>query len=278
MERIKSYLRRSLTSVTIMVVPHSNTKPLRLNISIIGLVLCMLLCLIGAGSVVSMGVRTVEYYGMRKKLAVLSSQFGEMKVVMNSLKKADQEFARLLSFKSKKGILEHADLENAGALDFELLKKQVAETIQSVSEIRKYIEEEKNVYRATPAGWPLKGAISSGFGLREHPITGRTTHHHGVDIRTPMGSPIKSTADGIVSFSSWHNDSGYIIVLEHGHGFTTAYAHNKENYVKVGQRVKRGEVIGISGSTGTTTGPHLHYEVWRNGSHVDPVPFLKGSS
>ena len=64
--------------------------------------------------------------------------------------------------------------------------------------------------------------------------------------------------------------------MEHGHGFTTAYAHNKENYVKVGQKVKRGEVIGISGSTGTTTGPHLHYEVWKNGGHVDPAPFLKG--
>jgi murein DD-endopeptidase MepM/ murein hydrolase activator NlpD len=278
MERIKSYLRRSLTSVTIMVVPHSRTKPLRLNVSVIGLVLCFLLCLVGAGYVVSVGVKTVEYYGMRKKLTYLSSQFGEMKVVMHSLKKADQEFAKLLSFKSRKNILEHADLENAGALDIDLLKKQVAETIQSVSEIRKYIEEEKNIYRATPTGWPLKGAISSGFGMREHPITGKATRHYGVDIRTPMGTPIKSTADGIVSFASWHNDSGYIIVLEHGHGFTTAYAHNKENYVKIGQKVKRGEVIGVSGSTGTTTGPHLHYEVWKNGGHIDPAPFLKGSS
>jgi murein DD-endopeptidase MepM/ murein hydrolase activator NlpD len=275
MEILKSFLKKSLTSVTIMVVPHSKLKPMRINVSVLGLASCFFLCVVGACYVVNVGVNTVEYYGMRKKLVYLTSQFTELKIVMNSLHRAEGEFSRLLSFKSKKGILENADISNAGALNIDLLKKQVAETIRSVSEIRKYIEEEKNVYRATPTGWPVKGQISSGFGQREHPITGIYALHSGIDIRTPMGTSVRATADGIVSFSNWHNDSGFIVVLEHGRGFTTAYAHNKENRVKVGQRVKRGEVIAISGSTGTTTGPHLHYEVWKNGIHINPSPFLK---
>jgi murein DD-endopeptidase MepM/ murein hydrolase activator NlpD len=278
LEIIRRVIKKCLTSVTIMVIPHSKIKPLRLNISIVGLVACFGLAAIGAGYVINVGVTTVEYYGMRKKLANLTSQFGELKVVMHSLKKADDEFSRILSFKSKKGILENADLSNAGSLNIDLLKKQVAETIQSVSEIRKYIDEERNVYLATPVGWPLKGQVSSPFGIREHPISGRSTLHTGIDIRAPIGTPVKATADGIVSFSSWHNDSGYIVVLEHGHGFSTAYAHNKENQVKVGQRVKRGTVIGLSGSTGGTTGPHVHYEVWKNGTHVNPLPFIKDKS
>lgn len=278
MEIIKRFLKNSRTSVTIMVIPHAKLKPFRISISVIGLVFCLLLCVIGAAYVLRVGVNTLEYYAMRRKLSYFSSQFRDLKVVMYSLKRADGEFARLLSFKSRKTILEQADTANAGALNIDLLKKQVAETIQSVSEIREYIDEQKNIYRATPTGWPLKGAISSGFGTRQHPITGNSAHHSGIDIRAPIGTPVRSTADGIVSFSSWHDDSGYIVVLEHGHGFSTAYAHNKENHVKVGQRVKRGEVIGISGSTGSTTGPHLHYEVWKNGGQINPAPFLKDIS
>ena len=278
MDKLKLYFKKCFTCVTIMVVPHSKLKPLKINVSMIGLVSCLLLSIVGAGYIVSVGVNTIEYYGMRRKLSYLSKQFGELKVVMHSLKKADEEFSKLLSLKSKKTILEEADVANTGSLNIELLKKQVYESIQSVSEIRKYIEEQKNVYHATPTGWPLKGPINSVFGFREHPISGKMTTHSGIDIGAPVGTSIKATADGIVSFSSWHNDSGYIVVLEHGQDFTTVYAHNKDNLVKVGQKVKRGEVIGISGSTGATTGPHLHYEVWKNRKPINPTSFLKDIS
>lgn len=278
MNKIKLFLRKSFTSITIMVVPHSKIRPLRIKVPAIALFSCLLLSIIGAVYVVSIGVNTIEYYGMRRKLNYISSQFSELKIVMFSLKKAEAEFSKLLSLKSKKTILEEADFANTGALNIELLKKQVDETIQSVSEIRIYIEEQKNLYHATPTGWPLKGTINSGFGLREHPIYGRDASHSGIDIGASIGTPVKATADGMVSFSSWHNDSGYIVVLEHGHGFTTVYAHNKENRVKVGQKVKRGEVVGVSGSTGATTGPHLHYEVWKNRRPINPASFLKDIS
>ncbi|MBA4416309.1 MAG: hypothetical protein C0392_00135 [Syntrophus sp. (in: bacteria)] len=275
MGKLKLFLKKTFTAVTIMVVPHSKVKPIKIKVPAIGLISCFFLSIVGAGYIVSTGVNTLEYYGMRRKLSYFSTQFTELKTVMHSLKKADAEFARLLSHKSKKAILLEAENENPGAIDIDLLKKQVDETIQSVVEIRSYISDQKNTYRATPIGWPLKGVISSEFGIREHPVSGKHIQHTGIDIRTPIGTPVKATADGIVSFSGWHYNNGNIVVLEHGYGFTTVYAHNKQNYVKVGQRVARGETIGISGITGNATGPHLHYEVWNKGRYVNPATFLK---
>jgi murein DD-endopeptidase MepM/ murein hydrolase activator NlpD len=99
--------------------------------------------------------------------------------------------------------------------------------------------------------------------------------HTGIDIRTSIGSAVQATATGIVSFSGWTNGSGYIVVLEHGHGFSTAYAHNKENIVSVGQKVKKGEKIALSGSSGVSTGPHVHYEVWKDEQQINPISYLK---
>jgi murein DD-endopeptidase MepM/ murein hydrolase activator NlpD len=280
MGKLRKYLRQSFTSVTIMIIPHSRQKPLRLKVSALGLFCCICLVFVGAGYVVSEGVRTAEYYGMKKRLSYFSSQLVEVKSAMFTLRKTESEFAKLLSLNSKKKILEQADTSSdmGSIIDVELLKKQVRETIESVSEIREYVKQEKNLYEATPTGWPVKGQISSPFGPRIHPITGERSFHSGVDIRTPPGTPVRATANGIVSFADWRDDTGYCVVLEHGHGFTTVYAHNRALNVKVGQRVRRGEEISLSGSTGSSTGPHVHYEVWKEGVHVNPSPYLKDLS
>jgi murein DD-endopeptidase MepM/ murein hydrolase activator NlpD len=85
---------------------------------------------------------------------------------------------------------------------------------------------------------------------------------------------VKATAEGIVSFAGWTQNSGIVVVVEHGHGFSTAYAHSRKALVRVGQRVARGEPIALSGSTGVSTGPHVHYEIWKNGRHTDPAGYL----
>src|SRR5208282_567617 len=171
--KFKDFLSKGFTSVTIMVIPHSKQKPLRMRISAIGLVSCLLLSFVGAGYVLSMGVKTAEYYGMQKKLSAFSSQATEMKVAMFSLRKTESELAKLISLKSKKKIFEQTDTAtDVGSIDIDLLKKQVNETIQSVAEIREYVKEERSVYQATPTGWPVHGEISSPFGPRVHPITG----------------------------------------------------------------------------------------------------------
>ncbi len=154
------------------------------------------------------------------------------------------------------------------------LKKQIEESMESVSDIRRYIGEQKDLYLATPAGWPVPGRISSGYGRREHPLSGDSKFHSGLDISVPRGTRVATTADGIVSYSGWSPGGGNTVVIEHGHGFSTAYAHNERNLVRVGQRVRRGNVIAVSGSTGTSTGPHIHYEIWKGGRHVNPETYL----
>ncbi len=261
-----------------MLVPHSKSRLLRLKMPLVGFLAILALWGFGTFYVVSIGVQTAKYYEMNKKLSYFSNEFIEMRSTIASLQKADAEFRELFSLKSKKSVLEAVTKNDTGSPDIELLKIQASQAIASVAEIRRYIEEERDVYFATPTGWPVPGALSSGFGKREHPQTGEPEFHSGIDIRVAQGPPVKATADGIVSVSGWVAGNGNIVVIEHGRGFSTAYAHNKQNLVKVGQKVKRGDTIAISGSTGMTTGPHVHYEVWKRGTHVNPIPFLEEKS
>jgi murein DD-endopeptidase MepM/ murein hydrolase activator NlpD len=261
-----------------MIVPHSRSRLLRLKIPVAALLAVLILWGFGTFYVISIGVQTAEYRQMNRKLSYFSSQFLEMRSTLVSLQQADEEFTRLFSLKSKKKVLEAVDRDDTGSLDIDLLRKQVAQAMVSVKEIRRYVDEERDIYFATPVGWPVPGALSSPFGKREHPRTGEATFHSGVDIRASMGTPVKATADGVVSVSGWVAGNGNIVVIEHGHGFNTAYAHNKQNLVKVGQRVKRGDTIALSGATGVTTGPHLHYEVWKQGRQVNPISFLEERS
>lgn len=118
---------------------------------------------------------------------------------------------------------------------------------------------------------PVNGRITSGFGMRFHPILGYTRMHAGVDIAAPWGTPVRATGDGIVSFAGRHGGHGNYVRLEHGGGVGTGYGHLSRIAVSPGQRVRAGEIIGFVGSTGLSTGPHLHYEMYRGGRTVNPL-------
>jgi murein DD-endopeptidase MepM/ murein hydrolase activator NlpD len=199
-----------------------------------------------------------------------SSQFSELNSTIKGLKKTENDFKKLFSLGSKEKVLEKVNTSDYGNIDIEKLKLQIGETIERVGEIKDYLHQQKNIYLATPKGLPAAGTITSPYGIRKHPITGKEQFHPALDIKESPGSLIKATADGIVSFSGWDGGSGNIVVLEHGFGFSTLYGHTKKNTVTVGQKVKRGDVIGYIGSTGYSTGPHVHYEVWKEGRPVDP--------
>jgi len=216
----------------------------------------------------------MEYRRMQERLSLVSAQFLEMEGTILSLKQAEKDFRKLFSLKSKSAVLESADPGDAGSLDMEVLREQIDAAMQSVSEIRSYIAEQKDIHLATPVGWPAEGRLSSSYGYRNHPVHEERKFHTGVDISVPSGSAVKATANGIISFAGWTENSGIVVVAEHGHGFRTAYAHNRKALVRVGQRIARGDAIAMSGSTGVSTGPHVHYEIWRNGRPTDPVGFL----
>ena len=215
---------------------------------------------------------------MKNKLNYYSKQFSELRDTMWSLKKAEKEFRRLFSLDSKEKVLENIDNPGSGSIDMENLKNEIAKSMERISEIKNYLRLQKNIYLATPTGLPVRGPITSNYGKRKNPRSGEEEFHSGVDIATSSGTPVSATADGIVSFSGWNGGSGNLVVLEHGFGFSTFYAHNKMNIVQVGQKVRRGDIIGYIGSTGNATGPHVHYEIWKDGSSVNPQKYLEGRS
>ena len=129
-----------------------------------------------------------------------------------------------------------------------------------------------------PGIWPTGPAarqISSPFGYRKDPFTRQRRFHTGIDIAGPKKSPVVATAHGRVVFAGRNGNYGKTVIIDHGSGYQTRYAHLARIKTKKGKRVKRGEVIGKLGQTGRATGPHLHYEVRRNGKPVDPRPYLK---
>jgi murein DD-endopeptidase MepM/ murein hydrolase activator NlpD len=119
--------------------------------------------------------------------------------------------------------------------------------------------------------WPARGPITSGFGMRRHPIFRITRMHNGVDIAAPWGSPVLAAAPGRVLYTGWFGGYGKMILLDHGSGVTTLYAHLSRILVRRGQVVERGQRIGRVGSTGYSTGPHLHFEVRIDGRPVNPL-------
>ncbi len=122
--------------------------------------------------------------------------------------------------------------------------------------------------------WPTSGRITSDFGQRSHPLTGESDFHTGIDIAVSYGTPIYAAESGSVSFAGWQSGYGYTIIIDHGDGIETLYAHNSELKVNEGERVDKGEVVAYSGNSGTSTGPHLHFEIKEEGEHIDPLNHL----
>ena len=142
------------------------------------------------------------------------------------------------------------------------------------TELYAFIEEQKNILASTPAIRPTKGWFSSGFGYRTSPFTGRRTFHKGLDIANKTHTPIIASADGVVAFAGKKGGMGLMIKIDHGHGMATRYGHLSKINVKRGEAVERGDVIGLMGNTGRSTGPHLHYEVRLNGVAVNPIKYI----
>jgi murein DD-endopeptidase MepM/ murein hydrolase activator NlpD len=129
-----------------------------------------------------------------------------------------------------------------------------------------------------PSGQPVRsGWISSDYGMRRDPITGERTFHAGVDFVSRRGADVLAAASGVVIFAGVRSGYGRVVEIDHGNGYVTRYAHNKENLVKAGALVGRGDVIALLGASGRTTGPHVHFEVLADGQPVDPAAFILAS-
>ena len=140
--------------------------------------------------------------------------------------------------------------------------------------VRTGVERRRALALATPSIWPVTGWLSSPYGGRRDPFTGQNDFHPGLDISSVQGEPILAPADAVVSSAGPSGNYGNLIVLDHGFGILTKYGHLSRFAVKEGQQVKRGDVIGFVGTTGRSTSPHLHYEIWMNGQLTNPLRLL----
>ena len=156
-----------------------------------------------------------------------------------------------------------------------LMERQIGLQENSLAEVKSQLDAQTDLLKSIPSIRPLGGgAYSSGYGRRRDPFTGRIEPHYGVDFNGPMGLPVYAAADGVVIHAEREPAYGNAIVIDHGHGYKTLYAHLSRIGVRRGQRVERGETIGALGNTGRSTGPHLHYEVLYQNRNVNPLDFM----
>lgn len=188
--------------------------------------------------------------------------------VKEKLGDIDKNLALIHTFLISRGILNGSDQIGSSASNIPLMYSKVS--VQ---------EEQSEVFLKTvtsiPLGLPHNGPISSEYGYRKNPFGGYVGEYHpGIDVKGTIGDEVHVTADGIVMRNDWYGGYGNAVMIDHGFGLTTLYGHLSKVNVVPGQIVKAGEVIGFLGSTGRSTGPHVHYEIRKNGEDIDPALFL----
>ena len=165
-------------------------------------------------------------------------------------------------------------LANRLSNNLEHLTTQAKIKAISLQELDHFFKNQKSFLQSTPSVWPTRGWVTSGFGYRKSPFTGLQEKHEGWDIGARSGSPVRATADGVISVAGRERGYGKLREIDHGYGVVTRYGHNSKNMVKVGKKVKRGQIVALVGSTGRSTGPHLHYEVLVNGVPTNPKNYI----
>ncbi len=225
--------------------------------------------------------RTQQYAARIESLMQMDS--GKMKMGVGPLSE-EEDFGKYLEEISKlpkpKGLTYNSSFDTSSNLYQQLGSKleDVSNYALSVetqlNEVYELSQDKFSYWASTPSITPVRGWLTSDFGSRSSPFNGAPKFHEGVDIAASVGSPVFAPSDGIVSFSGNKGGYGNALILDHGYGITTLYGHNSTLEVKEGQKVKRGQLIARVGMSGSTTGPHLHYEVHVDGVPTDPMKFI----
>ncbi len=202
---------------------------------------------------------------------------GERLVAMAKLDKGEFDFGKPPPRGGPEEALEPvADYSGSDFLaEFDALEKLLKNREQQLLALESLLMDRELRKQGRPAGRPVKsGWMSSGFGKRTDPFTGRPAWHEGVDFAGKLGSDVVAVASGVVTWAGKRYGYGNLVEINHGNGYVTRYGHNKALLVKVGERVKQGQVIARMGSSGRSTGPHVHFEVRKNGKPVNPARFV----
>ncbi|GAB6099652.1 hypothetical protein JCM16358_15310 [Halanaerocella petrolearia] len=229
---------------------------------------------------------------LHQKLAKLSKQTEKIKQEFNRLKKENQKIRQLVDFKDQLNSQAKAETVSVRTVSYnsnqnsikraednlQLLKEALPQGEKNVSQLKEEVVEYKDYLVSKPHGWPIKGdkgRITSAFGYRHHPVLNKRVFHDGLDIGIWYNHKVVATGKGKVIFAGKKSGYGNAVVIAHGYNYRTLYGHNKRLLVKAGDRVERGDVIALSGNSGRSTGPHLHYEILLNRRPVDPMDYIK---
>lgn len=231
---------------------------------------------------------------MAQELGALNARLGGLTDTINAITRRDAQIRTLANLEPLKPGVHAAGIGGPAApkptwvdgdplsahanqvrVDINALVRRADLLSRSFQEAADSLASHSDRLAATPSVMPTQGWLTSAFtAMRYHPILHAARPHEGIDVAAPMGTPIEAPAAGLVVFSGWESGYGNVIVLDHGFGLRTKYAHCSRLVVRQGQRVKRGEQIALVGNTGLSTGPHLHYEVHVNGRAVDPLRYV----
>jgi hypothetical protein len=233
-------------------------------------------------SYVRMAWKVANYNDLKREADGLRTRYQNLQKVVNqtneqmaSLQMYAQEVSVAYGIKQK--LEGPSDISAEGRL-VPTFAESVAEynflrTANSLSLPNAYARRRLQPVSAKPSIWPVNGTLRGGFGERTDPFSGEGAFHKGVDISAPTGTPVRATANGLVVHADWSGAYGRMVVVDHGNGVQTCYAHLSKFYVRTGQEVRLGQVIAAVGSTGRTTAPHLHYEVRVGGAPMNPYRY-----
>ncbi len=278
---------------TFVIVPHdASRRPLTIKVPVLAIYAALCLVVFSTIFVASSFVyssyltrRLVNYHQAlnknRQQREVINSftqKTKNVELAIQELVSEDNKLRKLLglkSWKSKTKLLSRVagfdDKADQVSKELEQADLQLADRSKSLTELKTWVNKVRERYADTPSRWPIHGRIVSRFGYRVYPWRG---FHTGIDISGRYGAPIRSTAAGVVTFVGWRRGYGKTVIVNHGYGKSTLYAHCSRYGVKNAQKIKKGQIVSYVGNTGYTTGPHLHYEVRTANRPVNPSTFL----
>jgi murein DD-endopeptidase MepM/ murein hydrolase activator NlpD len=275
----------------IVVLAHSlHGRLRRVHIPYQFLYIILVLALFGTvslfgfvSSYVQMTFKMANYNNLEREINILRSRYSSLEkeskqkgVQLASLQLLASEVSAAYGFRARTG--------SAQPVTSAKLMPSLGESLEQYNFLKsanfsRFSRSSSPLFQANmlPSIWPVDGRLLSSFGHRSDPFSGEDAFHAGVDISAGRGTEIKATADGLVSCAEWAGNYGRLVVIDHGNGFQTYYAHLSRFGVVAGQWVRRGEIVGRAGATGRATSAHLHYEVRRDGTAVNPYTYLKST-
>jgi murein DD-endopeptidase MepM/ murein hydrolase activator NlpD len=295
--------------ITFLIVPENtaNVKQIKCSKVFLGIVLCTLVTMVVGGGflfhdylrmkarVPAMKALAREVANQRMQIQAYAKRIGSLNTRMSALHDFEKKIRIIANMEAPDdqagvfgvGGATSQDLEDLPELtenhnrvmrtmhtQLEQLDEAAFVQKKAFEQLHDQIQHQKSLLACTPAIKPTKGWISSKFGYRTSPFTGLREFHSGLDMATRRGTPVLASADGVVTYAGRNGGLGKMVKITHGYGKATRYGHLHEILVKRGDRVKRGDKIGLVGNTGRSTAPHLHYEVHVNGIAVNPEKYI----